>query len=399
MERSRDTHDLFHILTGYGRDALGEQCVLLFTHGQSPSSRPPADRLCRGVSISRQWPRAATRRFSALCGRRIAPVRVRPPPRLIEQSIRELLAQPLEAVRAQLKHPAPTQYRECHRIWRAEGIDPYNLLASEKHPAGIGGGVGLVTASWRICASGFLTSAFAGTVASGTAWPATTIITGFSHSGRSQISRRKPIGEGVWVSVANPASCRVAKQHSAGDPDAFVDVIVLRGPVLGDPALALREDDDQPGRGFEKRLVGIRPQWAERGRATPRSPSVHRRPFRRTAVPRPRQLCGSRVSFRVRRPRRSARAGDWHPMARCPPARMGASITSRGTGASENHRQVRRILQTVFGQRAGAGNSLWHRRGAAGRREGFRVRAYEQGFDLDRQGNGLLTDINVSGTW
>ncbi|MEL7445277.1 MAG: Coq4 family protein, partial [Pseudomonadota bacterium] len=37
LERSRDTHDLFHVLTGYGRDALGEQCVLLFTHGQSPS--------------------------------------------------------------------------------------------------------------------------------------------------------------------------------------------------------------------------------------------------------------------------------------------------------------------------------------------------------------------------
>ncbi|HEX4874722.1 MAG TPA: Coq4 family protein, partial [Sphingorhabdus sp.] len=25
--RQRDTHDLFHVLTGYGRDALGEQCV------------------------------------------------------------------------------------------------------------------------------------------------------------------------------------------------------------------------------------------------------------------------------------------------------------------------------------------------------------------------------------
>ncbi|MEM8726666.1 MAG: Coq4 family protein, partial [Pseudomonadota bacterium] len=36
-DRSRDTHDLFHVLTGYGRDALGEQCVLLFTHGQSPT--------------------------------------------------------------------------------------------------------------------------------------------------------------------------------------------------------------------------------------------------------------------------------------------------------------------------------------------------------------------------
>src|SRR3546814_16483062 len=35
--RLRDTHDLMHVLTGYGRDALGEQCVLLFTHGQNPS--------------------------------------------------------------------------------------------------------------------------------------------------------------------------------------------------------------------------------------------------------------------------------------------------------------------------------------------------------------------------
>ena len=33
--RLRDTHDLFHILTGYGRDALGEQCVLGFTYGQT----------------------------------------------------------------------------------------------------------------------------------------------------------------------------------------------------------------------------------------------------------------------------------------------------------------------------------------------------------------------------
>ena len=35
--RHRDTHDLLHVLTGYGRDALGEQCVLAFTYSQSPS--------------------------------------------------------------------------------------------------------------------------------------------------------------------------------------------------------------------------------------------------------------------------------------------------------------------------------------------------------------------------
>jgi len=34
-DRLRDTHDMLHILTGYGRDALGEQCVLGFTYAQN----------------------------------------------------------------------------------------------------------------------------------------------------------------------------------------------------------------------------------------------------------------------------------------------------------------------------------------------------------------------------
>jgi ubiquinone biosynthesis protein COQ4 len=33
-DRLRDTHDLAHVLAGYGRDALGEQCVLGFTSAQ-----------------------------------------------------------------------------------------------------------------------------------------------------------------------------------------------------------------------------------------------------------------------------------------------------------------------------------------------------------------------------
>ena len=53
-------------------------------------------------------------------------------PRLIEQPIRELLAQPFDEVRAKLRIPEPTKYNDCHRIWREEGIDPYDMLASEK---------------------------------------------------------------------------------------------------------------------------------------------------------------------------------------------------------------------------------------------------------------------------
>jgi ubiquinone biosynthesis protein COQ4 len=35
-------------------------------------------------------------------------------------------------VREALNIPEPTKYRECHRIWREEGLDPYDLLASGK---------------------------------------------------------------------------------------------------------------------------------------------------------------------------------------------------------------------------------------------------------------------------
>ena len=47
-------------------------------------------------------------------------------------SIRDLLAMDLAEARQMLNIPDPDWYRECHRVWRQEGIDPYDMLA----PAG-----------------------------------------------------------------------------------------------------------------------------------------------------------------------------------------------------------------------------------------------------------------------
>ncbi|MFL0356742.1 Coq4 family protein [Erythrobacter sp. GH1-10] len=130
-ERSRDTHDLFHVLTGYGRDALGEQCVLLFTHGQSPTQGHLLIGYAGAANIKKMiWGSKAP----VMGAVRQAKKTGKGAPRLIEQPIRELLKQPLETVREVLNIPEPTKYRECHRIWREEGIDPYNLLASENTP-------------------------------------------------------------------------------------------------------------------------------------------------------------------------------------------------------------------------------------------------------------------------
>lgn len=130
-DRSRDTHDLFHVLTGYGRDALGEQCVLLFTHGQSPTHGHLLIGYAGSLNMKLQMKRSKAPIIGAV---NQAKRTGRGAPRLIEQPIRELLKQPVEDVRRAMNIPEPSLYRECHRVWRNEGIDPYDLLASENTP-------------------------------------------------------------------------------------------------------------------------------------------------------------------------------------------------------------------------------------------------------------------------
>lgn len=128
IDRSRDTHDLFHILTGYGRDALGEQCVLLFTHGQAPSQGHLLIGYAGAANIARMAKGSKAPIFGAV---RQAHRTGKGAPSLISQPIRQLLERPLDEVRAAMHIPEPTLYRECHSIWRAEGIDPYNFLAAK----------------------------------------------------------------------------------------------------------------------------------------------------------------------------------------------------------------------------------------------------------------------------
>ena len=130
-DRSRDTHDLFHVLTGYGRDALGEQCVLLFTHGQSPTQGHLLIGYAGSFNIKLQIKGSKAPVMGAV---NQAKSTGRGAPPLLRQPIRELLKQPLEDVRAKLNIPEPTLYNECHRVWRSEGIDPYDLLGSENTP-------------------------------------------------------------------------------------------------------------------------------------------------------------------------------------------------------------------------------------------------------------------------
>ena len=114
-----------HVLTGYGRDALGEQCVLLFTHGQQPSQGHLLIGYAGALNIKKMTKGSKAPVFRAV---RQAKKTGTACPALVGMSIRDLLAMDLQEAREKLNIPEPHWYRECHRIWREEGIDPYDLL-------------------------------------------------------------------------------------------------------------------------------------------------------------------------------------------------------------------------------------------------------------------------------
>jgi len=128
--RLRDTHDLLHVLTGYGRDALGEACVLAFTYSQQPAFANLFISYMAGLNMRKRGTTDAPILRAIREGQRLG----KACPRIAEQSIRELLAMPLDEARAKLNITPARFYHEVHKVWQDNGIDPYDLL-SEKQAA------------------------------------------------------------------------------------------------------------------------------------------------------------------------------------------------------------------------------------------------------------------------
>lgn len=124
--RLRDTHDILHVLTGYGRDTLGEQCLLAFLFDQRPS---PGHLFLGWLGTLLMKAKMKTR---APILRAFLQARQdgRLTQRIVEQPILELLPLPMEEVRSRLGIPEPTKYLEVLDVWRTEGIDPHALLGA-----------------------------------------------------------------------------------------------------------------------------------------------------------------------------------------------------------------------------------------------------------------------------
>ncbi|HMO77543.1 MAG TPA: Coq4 family protein [Sphingopyxis sp.] len=127
-DRLRDTHDLFHVLTGYGRDALGEQCVLAFSYSQTPSWGT----LFIAWAGAREIRKGFGRRYPIYGAVREGQRNGRAAQRIAHQDIEALLAEPIDAARARLGIATPEIYRQVHAMMRADGIDPYDLLGTNK---------------------------------------------------------------------------------------------------------------------------------------------------------------------------------------------------------------------------------------------------------------------------
>lgn len=105
-ERMRDQHDLWHVVTGYGRDTFGEACLLAFTYAQTRNRGLGIIALVGTWKISREVGQgvrsAAWQAYKA--GKNAA--------WLPQQDWEALLSQPLEEVRLQLGIEPPATYQQ-----------------------------------------------------------------------------------------------------------------------------------------------------------------------------------------------------------------------------------------------------------------------------------------------
>ena len=112
----RDSHDLWHVLSGYGRDPLGEVCLLAFTHAQTGFTGLGAVALLGGLRIARQL-RGQPVRKAVLEGRRTG----RAAQWLPAVDIAALMPLELDTVRTRLDIAQPNTYRVIGRSLHPAG--------------------------------------------------------------------------------------------------------------------------------------------------------------------------------------------------------------------------------------------------------------------------------------
>lgn len=118
FNRLRDTHDLFHVLTGYGRDALGETALLGFSYSQNHNAGVFFIAYA-GVYQIRKVTGTKAPLFRAVReGQRNGKVAEK----IAHLDVAALMREDIDEARARLKIAKPVLYRECLAQLKAEGF-------------------------------------------------------------------------------------------------------------------------------------------------------------------------------------------------------------------------------------------------------------------------------------
>lgn len=124
--RLRDTHDIFHVLSGYGRDGLGEAALLSFSHGQTPG---------RGIAFIshiafRQMRRILGNELDFHAVKKEARINGKASEKIIQQDIIALMHEPIAQVRARLNIPKPVAYKTALKVYSSMPTEQQDALAA-----------------------------------------------------------------------------------------------------------------------------------------------------------------------------------------------------------------------------------------------------------------------------
>lgn len=130
LNRLRDTHDLFHVLTSYGRDALGEVALLGFSYEQNHNLGVKFIAYAGARQIKKTTGTSAPLYAAIKEGRALG----RAAQTLAHMDVEAVMRLNIEEARGQLNIGTPTVYRECLRILASEGYQESDLGLSEQQP-------------------------------------------------------------------------------------------------------------------------------------------------------------------------------------------------------------------------------------------------------------------------
>lgn len=131
FERLRDTHDLFHVLTTYGRDALGEACLLGFSYEQNPNLGIKFIAYAGANEIRKSTGTKAPLFKAVSEGRDLG----RAAQKIAHEDVEALMREDIDAARRRLNIGEPLIYRQCLASLEAEGFLKSDLMQPKAQAA------------------------------------------------------------------------------------------------------------------------------------------------------------------------------------------------------------------------------------------------------------------------